>query len=124
MIACPRCGAKADQPCTYVAPRNTHFSEDTLRQWPSMREKFARVGQPMQVWHRERHAASWPLHPQGNQKETRSRRMRRLTKARAAGRSVTAVAIHEAEAAWDREERRQLVRWLSRYADVLTGSAE
>jgi hypothetical protein len=32
-----------------------------------------------------------------------------------------AVAIYEAENAWEREERRQLVRWLAQHVHVLIG---
>jgi hypothetical protein len=83
-----------------------------------MHAQFERVGSPTKRWHEER------LRVAGQQVKRRSaaeRRERELAMAERARRRHPAFAIRHAEAAWDRQERQQLVTWLARYADVLTG---
>lgn len=116
MVNCPRCGAKGDEPCVYTAPRSLYYTEEQLRGRPSLAAEFARVGQPMTSLHQERsslaRARVW-------EQQAAQARERQLAKAQEARRRHPVLTIYDAEAAWDREERRQLVWWLARYADVL-----
>jgi hypothetical protein len=117
MTSCPRCGAKGFAPCTYTAPRSPWYSEEQLRTWPSMREQFERVGKPMRTRHQERYVVAREL---TRRAAARDLRERRLAEAKEERRRNPALAIHDAEAAWDREERRRLAWWLARYASVLS----
>ena len=97
-IRCPKCKAKAHEPCVYVLHKK--YSEDSDRS----PEELARVGKPMLRLHNERHHEAW------------------LVQRRTMGAAQQLDPFGHERAAYAAEVQREYVAlrsWLRRYGSVL-----
>lgn len=57
-VACPECGAKKNDPCTYMWPKSVNPDADPLWHTAGVRAMIARVGQPTTQPHNGRRRAA------------------------------------------------------------------